>query len=95
LAECKKSRTVQGCEEILDEMIRQNFTNRIGWQALKVIIKQVKGGDPRTLKNWRNNLLDLGYIECLSPLLFKVNLTRYPGALEKAVKGDVKQKKLM
>jgi len=94
LAEHKKSRTVQGCEEILDEIVREGFTNQIDWQALKVIIKRVKGGDPRTLTNWRNNLFDLGYIECVHPLLFKVNLAKCPGALEKAVK-SVGQKKLM
>jgi len=94
LAEHKKSRTVQGCEEILDEIVREGFTSQINWDSLRVIIKRVKGGDPRTLVNWRNNLFDLGYIERIHPFLFKVNLTKCPGAIEKAVK-SVGQKKLM
>jgi hypothetical protein len=94
LVEPKKSRTVLGCEEILEEIIREGFMNQINWFSLRIIIKRVKGGDPRTLKNWRNNLLDLGYIECTHSELFKVNLTRYSGALEKVVK-SVGQKKLM
>jgi hypothetical protein len=94
LAVPKKNRTVQGCEEIINEMVQEGFTNQINWHALKIIIKKVKGGDPRTVANWRNNLFDLGYLEQPLPGLYKVNLLKCPGVLEKAVTSDVKQKKL-
>jgi len=89
-----KSRTVLGCEEIINQAVEEGFTNQIDWRSLARIIREVKGGDPRTLKNWRTNLFELGYIEQPAPLIFKLNLAKCEGAIEKAVK-SVGQKKLM
>jgi len=78
--------TVQGCEAIIAEVIRQRFVSQIDERTLGIIIKETKGGDPRTVKNWLSNLLDLGYVERLRPFLYRVNLLKVPALLNETVR---------
>jgi hypothetical protein len=47
-----KSRAYEHCVEIMRFLVEADFTYQVHSEALEVAITAVRGGDPRTLKNW-------------------------------------------
>jgi len=88
-----KSRGYHHCVEIMRFLVESGFTYQVHVEALKVAITAVRGGDPRTLKNWTQTLERLGFIEQLNQRVYKLNLDMVPELLNVAVKSG--QKKLM
>ena len=88
-----KSRAYRHCVEIMRFLVERNFTYQIHIEALKVAITAVRGGDPRTLKNWTRTLERLGFIKHLKQRVYKLNLDMVPELLNIMVKSG--QKKLM
>jgi len=74
-------------------LVEAGFTYQVHVEALKVAITAVRGGDPRTLKNWTQTLERLGFIKHLNQRVYKMNLESIPELLNIAVKSG--QKKLM
>jgi len=88
-----KSRAYRHCVEIMRFLVEAGFTYQVHVEALKVAITAVRGGDPRTLKNWIQTLERLGFIEKMNPLVYQMNLESIPELLNIVVKSG--QKKLM
>jgi len=88
------SRTVQNCQQIMRALVHDGFTHQISKSALKKYITVHRGGDPRTIKNYIDNLTTLEYLTQVNPSIFKIELARVDGLLEKAIK-DGGQKKLV
>ena len=88
-----KSRSYHHCVEIMRFLVEAGFTYQVHVEALKVAITAVRGGDPRTLKNWTQTLERLGFIKHLNQRVYKMNLESIPELLNIAVKSG--QKKLM
>jgi len=88
-----KSRSYHHCVEIMRFLVEAGFTYQVHVEALKVAITAVRGGDPRTLKNWTRTLERLGFIKYLNQRVYKMNLDMIPELLNIAVKSG--QKKLM
>jgi len=89
----KPSRTVQGCKEIMQVLAEQGFVNSVSRNELKRLIKILRGGDPRTYKNWLDNLTVLGYLKVKNVNVFRLDFTHCPEALRLLVKPS--QKKLL
>ena len=89
----KVSKTVEGCQEIMKILAEQGFTNSVSQTELKRVIKILRGGDPRTYKNWLDNLTVLGYLKVKNASVFMLNFSRCPEALTLLVKPS--QKKLL
>jgi len=88
-----KSKAYSHCVEIMRFLVEAGFTYQVHDEALKVAITAVRGGDPRTLKNWTQTLERLGFIKKLNQRVYKLNLDMVPELLNVAVKSG--QKKLM
>jgi len=88
-----KSRSYHHCVEIMRFLVEAGFTYQVHIEALKVAITAVRGGDPRTLKNWTQTLERLGFIKKLNQRVYKMNLEIVPELLNLVVKSG--QKKLM
>jgi len=88
-----KSKAYSHCVEIMRFLVEAGFTYQVHVEALKVAITAVRGGDPRTLKNWTRTLERLGFIKYLNQRVYKMNLDMIPELLNIAVKSG--QKKLM
>lgn len=88
------SRTVQNCQQIMRALVGDGFTHQISKSALKKYITVHRGGDPRTIKNCLRNLKTLGYLTQVNVGVFKVELARVEGLLEKAIR-DGGQKRLV
>jgi len=88
-----KSRAYRYCVEIMRFLVEAGFTYQVHVEALKVAITAVRGGDPRTLKNWTRTLERLGFIKKLNQRVYKMNLEMVPELLNLVVKSG--QKKLM
>jgi len=88
-----KSRSYHHCVEIMRSLVEAGFTYQVHVEALKVAITAVRGGDPRTLKNWIQIMERLGFIKHLNQRVYKMNLESIPELLNLAVK--IGQKKLM
>jgi len=88
-----KGRSYHHCVEIMRFLVEAGFTYQVHVEALKVAITAVRGGDPRTLKNWTQTLERLGFIKHLNQRVYKMNLESIPELLNIAVKSG--QKKLM
>ena len=89
-----KSRSVQACEQIMRRLVKAGYTQQVSDTTLEKVIMVVRGGDPRTVKNWTNTLRALEYISPVGVRLFKLNVVKVQGLLELAV--EIKgQKKLV
>lgn len=88
-----KSRSYLNCIEIIRSLVESGYTNQVSLKFLNVAITLKRGGDPRTLNNWRNTLERLGFIERFKRNLWKIDLSKVPELLNIAVKSG--QKKLM
>ena len=73
------SRTYRTCERIMEAVVGSGFTYQIPWIKLKTFIKKVAGGDPRTLKNYREHLLEFGFVEIANPPTIKEMLSHITG----------------
>ena len=69
----------------------RGLTNQVHQKVLVVIITQVIGGDPRTLKNWIRNLERLGFIRKTNPFLYQMNVKEVPELLNIVVKSGQKR----
>ena len=88
-----KSGAYRHAIEIMRFLVERGFTNQVHVEALKVAVTAVRGGDPRTLKNWTRTLERLGFIEKLNPCVYRMKLDQVPELLNIMVKSG--QKKLM
>jgi len=88
-----KGRSYHHCVEIIRFLVEAGFTYQVHVEALKVAITAVRGGDPRTLKNWTQTLERLDIIKRVNPHVYQMNLESIPELLNIMVKSG--QKKLM
>ena len=88
----QESQGYQICVEIIKTIVQAGFTYQITRKELKKFIMVKRGGDPRTFRNWLNNLVLIEFLEPINANVFKVNLERCPEALALGVKEG--QKKL-
>lgn len=88
------SKTVEVCEEIMRQLVKSGFTNQVSKRSLELAITIVRGGDPRTIKNWTRNLVLLEYLTRLNPAVFQMNLTKVQGLVEMVVR-ERGQRKLL
>jgi len=88
-----KSRSYHHCVEIIRFLVEAGFTFQVHVEALKVAITAVRGGDPRTLKNWTQTLERLDFIKKVNPHVYQMKLESIPELLNIMVKNG--QKKLM
>lgn len=88
------SRSEKVCREIMQRLVEEGYTYSISQTTLEKAIIYVRGPDKRTLKNWRNALLALGFLKGIAPFTFEMNLKKCPELLVSMLKGD-NQKKLM
>lgn len=52
-----------GIKDIINEIKSRGFDNETTQLDLQDAIKAVRGHDPRTLRNWMNGLLDIGFVK--------------------------------
>jgi len=88
------SRTVQNCQQIMRALVGDGFTHQISKSVLKKYITVFRGGDPRTIKNCIGNLTTLEYLTQVNASVFRVELSKVNGLLEKAIR-DGGQKRLV
>lgn len=88
-----KSRAYRHCVEIIRFLVQEGYVNQVSQEALNVAITAVRGGNPRTLKNWTRTLMRLGFIEGVKPWVYQLNVERFPELLNIMVKSG--QKKLV
>ena len=81
----KKSRTYQHCTEIVTHLVEKGYTYQVSFHELRKAIILLRGGDPRTVRTWMQNLVLLGFIVKMNPNVFKLNIDKCPGALERIV----------
>jgi len=88
------SRTVQNCQQIMRALVQDGFTHQVSKSVLKRYITLHRGGDPRTIKNCTENLKTLAYLTQVNASVFRVELSKVNGLLEKAIR-DGGQKRLV
>lgn len=88
-----KTKSYQNCIEIMRSLVESGYTNQVSLKGLNVAITLNRGGDPRTLNNWRNTLERLGFIQRVNTHVFRLEVQRVPELLNVVVKRG--QKKLM
>ena len=86
------SRAYKKCVELMKCVAERGLTNQVHQKVLEVVITQVIGQDPRTLKNWIRTLERLGFIRRLNPLVYQMNVKEVPELLNVVVRSG--QKKL-
>ena len=89
----QQSKAYQTCAEIMKTIVEAGFTYQITKKNLEKVIMLKRGGDPRTFRNWLNNLVLIDFLEPINATVYKLNLERCPEALALGVKEG--QKKLM
>jgi len=88
-----KSKSYQYCVEIVRFLVEKDYTNQVNKSTLNLAINVVRGGDPRTLVNWRKNLERLGFIKRVNASVYRLNLKLVPELLNVVVRRG--QKKLL
>ena len=88
-----KAKSYQNCVEIMRSLVESGYTNQVSLKFLNIAITLKRGGDPRTLNNWRNTLERLGFIERFKKNLWKIDLSLCPELLNVVVRKG--QKKLI
>ena len=86
------SRTVAKCEALMQRLVDAGFTHQVSVSVLRTVIKRDIGGDPRTVRNWIQNLEDLGMLRRVGPVVWTLELNRVEGLLELAVVKGQQQK---
>ena len=66
------SRTYRTCERIMETVVKAGFLKQISWPALKKIIKRAAGGDKRTVRAYREHLVDFEFLQELRTEVFPV-----------------------
>jgi hypothetical protein len=89
----QQSQAYETCVEIMKTIVQAGFTYQITRKNLKKVIMLERGGDPRTFRNWLNNLVLIEFLKPVNATVFRMNLERCPEALALGVKEG--QKKLM
>lgn len=72
------------------------ITKQFVQSTLETAITLSRGGDPRTIENWTNNLLRLGFIKRIKrplAIIYELDLTVCPELLNEVTR--IGQKKLM
>lgn len=88
------SKVVQDCEEIMRQLVKGGFSNQVSKRSLELAITIVRGGDPRTIKNWTRNLVRLDYLKQMNASVFQMNLVKVNGLVEMVVR-ERGQRKLL
>lgn len=88
-----KNKSYVNCIEIMRSLVESGYTNQVSLKGLNVAITLNRGGDPRTLSNWRNTLERLGFIQRANVNVYRLELSRVPELLNVMVSRG--QKKLM
>lgn len=88
-----KSRAYNKCVELMKCVAERGLTNQVHQKVLEIVITQVIGQDPRTLKNWVRTLERLGFVKKLNSCVYQMNVQLVPELLNVVVKRG--QKKLM
>jgi hypothetical protein len=63
----------------MEAVIKAGFIKQIPWPALRKIIKRIAGGDKRTLKAYREHLVDFEFLKELQTEVipvFEINLLK-------------------
>jgi hypothetical protein len=63
----------------MEAVVREGCIKQISWPALRKIIKRVAGGDKRTLKAYREHLVDFEFLKELQTEVipvFEINLVK-------------------
>jgi hypothetical protein len=63
----------------MEAVVKAGFIKQIPWPALRKIIKRVAGGDKRTLKAYREHLVDFEFLKELQTEVipvFEINLVK-------------------
>jgi hypothetical protein len=63
----------------MEAVVKEGFLKQISWPALRKIIKRVAGGDKRTLKAYREHLVDFEFLKELQTEVipvFEINLVK-------------------
>ena len=72
-----KSRTYQTCERILKNLIQTyGPTARIGELLINLAIKEEAGGDSRTMRHYREDLVSLNFLIVNRDATFSFNLKK-------------------
>lgn len=82
----RKSRTYQYCAEIVTHLVEQGYTYQVSFHELRRAIVLLRGGDPRTVKTWMQNLVLLGFMKKTNRNVFQLKIENCPEALERMVK---------
>ena len=73
----KQSKVHRQCIEILRDVVATGITKQFTKRILEAVITVYRGGDPRTLQNWTNNLIRLGFItryQKRNAVIYELNL---------------------
>lgn len=89
-----RSRAYKHCVEIMRFLVEAGYAYQVHIKPLEVAITALRGGDPRTLRNWTQTLKRLGFIEKVNLLVYKMKLESIPELWNIVVKKG-HQKKLM
>lgn len=89
------SKAYQRCEELFRLLIQRGYTYEISRRELEIFIKVYCGSNRETIKTWRQNFVDFGFLELTRPNVFKVNVNKAPGELVRAVREAGEQGKQM
>jgi hypothetical protein len=63
----------------MEAVVKAGFIKQVSWPALRKIIKRVAGGDKRTLRAYREHLVDFGFLKDLQTEVipvFEINLVK-------------------
>jgi hypothetical protein len=80
----------------MEAVVKTGFIKQIAWPALRKIIKRVAGGDKRTVRAYREHLVDFGFLKELQTEvipIFEINLVKLNYAqtrLDKAIRLEKK-----
>lgn len=81
------------CKDIMKTIVERGFTNQIHKRELEKVIMEKCGIDKRTIKNWINALITLGFIKEINPLVYSLHFDNCPELLSLLIRNG--QKKLM
>lgn len=67
----------------MEAVVKSGFLKQISWPALRKIIKRIAGGDQRTVRAYREHLVDFGFLKQLQTEVipvFEIDLLKLPYA---------------
>lgn len=80
------SKVYESCREIMEAIISSGFKVAISLRELQKIIRLKRGGDPRTIRNWINNLTALEFLKKDNSSVFSINYQAHPEMITLGVK---------